>query len=105
MREAAKRKGQEPSCPTTALPEAELQQAREAALIAYLESDQTDADALARLEALPGGKEQLARALAIKAALAPLAARMPSVDQYLARKRDGIEAEQARDERRYAQHP
>jgi hypothetical protein len=90
---------------TETLSQEELQRAREAALIAYLESGASDSAALARLEALPGGPEQLARALAIRKALAPLADTGPSVDQYLAWKQEEIAAEQARDERRHAEHP
>jgi hypothetical protein len=83
----------------------ELDQARRCELIAYLESGKADTAARSRLEALPGGAEMLARALAIQAALAPLAAGTPSVDQYLEWKREEIEAERERDERRYGQRP
>ena len=73
-------------------------------LIAYLESGETDREARARLEAMPGGAAMLARALAMKATLAPFAGTEPSVEQYLQWKREEREAEQQRDERRYAEH-
>jgi hypothetical protein len=74
-------------------------------LVAYLQSDQTDAAAEARLRSLPGGDAALARVLHLKAALAGLAGKSGSVEEYLEWKREEIEQERMRDEARDAQRP
>jgi hypothetical protein len=74
------------------------------ALIAYLESGETDQEALRRLQALPDGMATLERALAIKTALAPFAGTGGTVDEYLEWKREEIEGELECDRRRDAQH-
>jgi hypothetical protein len=83
--------------------EQDANQALRDALVAYLESGETDQEALRRLQALPEGMTTLERALAIKSALAPLAGTGGTVDQYLEWKREEIEAEGERDKRRDAQ--
>jgi hypothetical protein len=75
------------------------------ALTLYLESGETDTIALRQLRQLPGGEEALARALSLKAGLAPLQRTGGSVDQYLQWKREEAEEEQRRDEARDAEHP
>jgi hypothetical protein len=74
------------------------------ALGAYLESGGTDEEARARVEALPGGAAAIARALAIKVALAPYAGDGRTVERYLAWKQEEIQAEAERDRRRDAFH-
>jgi hypothetical protein len=74
-------------------------------LVAYLQSDQTDAAAEARLKALPGGEAALVRVTHLKAALAGLAGKSGSVEEYLNWKQEEIEQERQRDEAREAQRP
>lgn len=74
------------------------------ALVAYLESNETDRGALARLEALPGGSEILARALALRAARAHFRRGGSTVAEFLQEKQEEREAEAERDLRRDAFH-
>jgi hypothetical protein len=72
------------------------------ALVAYLESGETDEEARERVETLPGGAAALAKALTIKAAFAPYAGDGRTVERYLAWKQEEIQAEAEQDERRHA---
>lgn len=80
-------------------------QALRDALIAYLESGETDQEAWERLQHLPGGAQALQEALELKAGLAAFAHTPGSVDEYLEWKREEIEAERQRDEARDAMRP
>jgi hypothetical protein len=74
-------------------------------LVAYLQSNETDAAAEARLQSLPGGEAALARVLYLKTALAGLTGGSGSVEEYLNWKREEIEQERLRDEARDAERP
>jgi hypothetical protein len=73
-------------------------------LVAYLESGETDQEARARLEALPGGSEMLARALKLRAARAHLPRAEGSLEEFLQWKQEEREAEAERDRRRDANY-
>lgn len=83
----------------------EVSRAIREALVAYLESEETDQEAWERLQHLPGGAQALQEALELKAGLAAFAHTPGSVDQYLEWKREEIEAERRRDEARDAMRP
>jgi hypothetical protein len=88
---------------TETVPKEELAAALTRELVAYLESGETDLGARARLEALPGGAEMLARALKIRAHLVRIRGQGGSLDEFLQWKQEEREAEAERDRRRDAQ--
>jgi hypothetical protein len=77
-------------------PTKELAAALRRELITYLESGETDAAARARLEALLGGAQMLARALALRAARASFLPGEGSVEEFLQEKEAEHEAEAQR---------
>jgi hypothetical protein len=87
---------------TETVPNEEIATALTRELVAYLESGETDQEALARLEALPGGAEMLAQALALRAARAHLPRVEGSLEESLQWKQEEREAEAERDRRRDA---
>ena len=84
------------------MPQAEIDAALRRELIAYLESGETDMVARQRLEALPGGKEMLTRALSLRSARAHFTRGGPTVAELLREKHAEREAEAERDRRRDA---
>lgn len=85
--------------------EQDVGQAIRDALVAYLESGETDQEAWERLQHLPGGAQALQEALELKAGLAAFAHTPGSVDEYLEWKWEEIEAERRRDMARDAVRP
>lgn len=89
---------------TPTVTEKDTNQALRDALIAYLESGETDTEALCRLQALPEGLETLERALTLRKARAHFHRGGATVEEFLQEKQAEREAEAERDRRSDALH-